>query len=77
MEGGGVGGWEGRRETLVDFAEDDDAGEFGLGIAGDDWVVEVYSWDCSMDVSWERMVVGGYACSLGRLLKCRHLGGSL
>ena len=42
---------KGRRETLVDFAEDDDAGEFGLGIAGDDWVVEVYSWDCSMDVS--------------------------
>ena len=43
-------GWDGRGNegrggrTLVDFAEDDDAGEFGLGVAGDDGVVEVYAW---------------------------------
>lgn len=41
IEGLGVGE-EGKR-ALVDFAEDDDAGEFGLGKAGDDGVVEVYS----------------------------------
>ena len=33
----------GQSETLVDLAEDDDAGEFGAGVAGDEWVVEVYS----------------------------------
>ena len=35
---------EGKR-TLVDLAEDDDAGELGLGVAGDDGVVGVYAWD--------------------------------
>lgn len=46
------GGNEGREGgTLVDFAEDDDAGEFGAGVAGDDGVVEEYAWDCySTDV---------------------------
>lgn len=34
--------------TLVYFAEDDDAWEFGLGIAGDDGVEEIYAWYCSM-----------------------------
>ncbi len=29
---------------MVDFAEDDDAGEFGLRVAGDDRVVKVYTW---------------------------------
>lgn len=41
LEGWGGGG-EGKR-ALVDFAEDDDAGELGLGKAGDDGVVEVYA----------------------------------
>lgn len=41
IEGSEVGE-EGKR-ALVDFAEDDDAGEFGLGEAGDDGVVEVYA----------------------------------
>ena len=30
---------------MVDLAKDDDAGEFGLGVAGDDRVVEVYAWN--------------------------------
>ena len=33
------------RGTLVDFAEDDNAGECGLGIAWDDRVEEVYAWN--------------------------------
>ena len=40
----------GSERTLVDLAEDDDAGEFGLRIARDDGVVEVYTWICLMDV---------------------------
>ena len=50
---GSIGGENEGREggTLVDFAEDDDAGEFGAGVAGDDGVVEEYAWDCySTDV---------------------------
>lgn len=29
---------------MVDLAEDNNTGEFGLGVAGDDGVVEVYAW---------------------------------
>lgn len=37
-------GGRGEGGTLVDFAEDDDAGELGAGVARDDGVVEVYAW---------------------------------
>lgn len=30
---------------MVDLAEDDNAGEFGLGVAWDDGVVDVYAWN--------------------------------
>ena len=40
---GGVGGGDGGERTLIDLTEDDDAGEFGLGEAGDDGMVEVYA----------------------------------
>lgn len=47
---GGVGGGIEGKWTLIDLAEDDDAGEFGLGKTGDDGVVEVYAWRCLVDV---------------------------
>lgn len=53
--GGGKKGWEGRKEmrgTLVDFAEDDDAGELGAGVARDDGVVEVYAWRFFCHYQW-------------------------
>lgn len=39
------------RGTLVDFAEDDDAGELGAGVARDDGVVEVYAWRFFLSLS--------------------------